>query len=364
VKREVGRQILILEAKMNQRCFFLAPIMASFAIVASGQITVVATNLNNPRGLAFGPNQNLYVTEAGTGGGTGSGAVDVIEGPGTATPTFHPHFTQLASSNDSTGVVGPSGISVAPSGAVFLTFGSSAQAMSTSVKAGVTNQFGHVAQIATNGAFILGTDVGDFDNTWGPASPAGILALSGARYVVDPGSNTVDEVTSAGVRVVAFIPTTFAGPASPICVDQGSDGYLYIGTQAMGAYVASGYTPRSKIYRVPTYYSNASLSDADVWASQFYPISGCGFGKNNTDFYVTELVTSALNGPGAVIQVAVNADGSAGTRTKLGGKLLSYPSSFAVSGDNHIYVINNSTSSGTADTPGGPVGQVVRVAKP
>ena len=46
-------------------------------------LSVVATGLNDPRGLAFGPNKHLYVAEAGSGGGTLStvGVCDQVQPP-------------------------------------------------------------------------------------------------------------------------------------------------------------------------------------------------------------------------------------------------------------------------------------------
>jgi hypothetical protein len=42
-------------------CFALSPI-------AQADVSVFATGLNNPRGLKFGPDGNLYVAEGGIGG--------------------------------------------------------------------------------------------------------------------------------------------------------------------------------------------------------------------------------------------------------------------------------------------------------
>lgn len=43
-------------------------VAASAAAQVSSNVTVIATGLNGPRGLAFGPDGHLYIAEAGTGG--------------------------------------------------------------------------------------------------------------------------------------------------------------------------------------------------------------------------------------------------------------------------------------------------------
>ena len=46
----------------------LVPVSARAQAPALPKVTVVASGLNNPRGLAFGPDGGLYVAEGGTGG--------------------------------------------------------------------------------------------------------------------------------------------------------------------------------------------------------------------------------------------------------------------------------------------------------
>ena len=47
---------------------FLVPVSARAHTAALPKVTVVATGLNNPRGLGFSENGALYVAEGGTGG--------------------------------------------------------------------------------------------------------------------------------------------------------------------------------------------------------------------------------------------------------------------------------------------------------
>ena len=53
---------------MSRIPFVLAALLAASAAQAAPQVDVIATGLNNPRGLAFASDGQLYVTEAGSGG--------------------------------------------------------------------------------------------------------------------------------------------------------------------------------------------------------------------------------------------------------------------------------------------------------
>jgi hypothetical protein len=75
------------------RLILLSAVSCTVAVWGSSQqrvtaapaahVSVVATGLNDPRGLAFGPNKHLYVAEAGSGGATSStvGICDQIQPP-------------------------------------------------------------------------------------------------------------------------------------------------------------------------------------------------------------------------------------------------------------------------------------------
>jgi hypothetical protein len=370
--------------------------LAFFTAVASGQVTTVATGLNNPRGLAFGPGGILYVGEAGLGAGNGTGGVGLGQGftgsvgeirnLSSPSPTYRRIVTGLASNADSGGVTGPDGVSPLGNGNIHIIMSDSTEkilAANPNVSPALAYEFGKLLKSSQSGQWKVDADVGDFDYQWSgqnanaPWAPPGqfpdsnpyaVLSVPGHQYIADAGSNTVDEVAENGsVRIIAFVPNPLVNlgghlvPVSdsvPTCVAQGADGFLYVGTLAFGAYFASGHSPESKIYRIDPTLSNAILTDSDVWASGFYPITGCGF--SSEAFYVTEFFT-ASPATGALVKVALNPDGSAGIRTTLGGGQLIQPNGFAAGPDGSVYVSNYSTSPGVAQSLGAPVGEVVRV---
>lgn len=381
---------------MHKISFLIAPILACFTLVARGQVTPVANGLNNPRGLAFGPGGVLYVGEAGLGAGNGSGGVGLGVGPtgsigeikdlSSPFPSFRRIVTGLASWAGAEGVVGPDGVSALGNGNLSIIMAQSTSALQPAfpnASPALLAQFGRLLQASQSGNWKPIADVGDFDYAWSgqnanqpwaprgqfpDANPYAVLSLPSHRYVADAASNTIDEVTENGsVRIIAFVPNPLLpfGPGGtlvpvsdsvPTCVAQGADGFLYVGTLAFGANLGTG-TAQSKVYRIDPESTNIFLSDADVWASGFHPITGCGFGPDA--FFVTEFFTAGFGTPGDVIRVALNPDGSAGARTTLGaGGALIAANGFAAGPDGSIYVSNFSTFPGINN---GPVGQVVRV---
>jgi sugar lactone lactonase YvrE len=150
--------------------------------------------------------------------------------------------------------------------------------------------------------------------------------------------------------------------AVPTCVARGPDGYLYVGTLAFGANFGrfgtnappnwASLPPQSKVYRVDPDSSEVFLTETDVWASGFNPITACGF--HGTALYPTEYATQDSGyATGDVVRVHVIANGTAGTRTTLGAGALYQPNGLAFDEHGKVYVSNHSISSGG--------GQVVRI---
>jgi hypothetical protein len=381
-------------------------------------LSVVAANLNNPRGLAFGLGGRLYVAEAGLGAGDGhggfgdgvgfTGSITEIKNLGSPQPQARRIVTGLASlgtTERGPEVVGPDGLAAQRNGPLYVIMAESVAGVLAGTPAldpDNVGQFGHLLQVNLEGrrtGWSAVADVGSFNygwtgahqnDPWAPhnappagtqppgtpqfpdANPYGVAVVGDRQYVTDAGANTLNEVRPDGtVRIVAYLPdprlpvgggvTVPVSDAVPTCVAQGPDGFLYVGTLAFGANFARAGNPawkdlpkQSKIYRVDPKSTKFFLTDDDVWAAELNPVTGIAFTRNA--LYAVEIQTQESSyQTGDVVRIAVGADGKAGERTVLGAGQLHEPNGIAIDREGAVYVSNYSTSSGN--------GAVVRITQ-
>jgi hypothetical protein len=376
-----SRRVLTMCATAVVAALCGAGVAASSAL-ANGTVTVVASGLDNPRGLAMGPGGGLYVAEAGHGG---SECIPPSAPGGSATCIG---FTSGISEIDTSGVVhkvvsglfstagpdgsaatGVDGISLLGDGTVFaIETGASDfipdgpnPFLSPQTVAMARAQIGRLIEThPRTGAWSVLADVGHFDFQWSgmrpglvpgqfpDADPYAVFATPGEKWVIDAASNTLDEVWPNGtVSVVAFFPSPPVSDSVPTCIDRGPDGAFYV-----GELTGSGNAPgASVVWRV------VPGHDPVVWATGLTAVTGCGFGSNG-QFYATEFSTLGLDNAapntGAVVRVPPHS-----TSPVVVASELSFPGGFAAGPNDAIYVSNWSVA--PAFTGGGPTGQVVRI---
>ena len=326
----------------------------------------IATGLHSPRGLAFGPGGMLYVAEAGLAAGSPeagivpgvgmTGSITEISGPG-SNPQQRYVVTGLLSIGNDEGVVGIDGISVHGNGGIYGIMALSSQGT------GIPGAAGELIKVSQGGQVRTVADVGDFNYEWSgahaslsprdfpDANPYGVLALPSRQYVVDAGTNTLDEVRADGsIRTLAFFPDNALADSTPTCVAQGPDGALYVGTLALVDSFVTG--PSAVVYRVDPAMATGSessiLNVATVWASGLWPINGCAFGPDGS-FYASELftgVTMTPDGPvpsagGDVVKLPF---GHPDQHVSLTGGTLPFPGGVAVADDGTVYAAAAATS--------------------
>ena len=331
-------------------------------VVSQAQsVDVVASRLNNPRGLAFAPNGNLYVVEAGTGGNehchvgpTGprcfgpTGAIVRIDRKSGAKEVVVDGLPSLAGSTGGS-ATGPHDLGFQGMGNLYFTIGFGGDpALRASALGADGAAMATVGRVKPNGSASVTTDIGTFEAANNPdkdlpdSNPYGILVLPGRRVVADAGGNALLEINANGAIRTLAVFSELSGPPSrdpvPTGLALGPDGAYYVGTLT-GFPFAAGL---ANVYRVPP-----EGGTPQIYAGGFTNIIDLAFGEDGS-LYVLQIASPIPNFPaGALIRVAPD-----GTRTTIGVTLFA-PGGIAIAKDGAIYVTNNSI------LPGG--GEVLRI---
>lgn len=334
--------------------------------------TVIATNLNNPRGVAIGPNGGVWVAEAGKAGDQCLTKDVCIGYTGSLTRWVNGRARRLVSGLISVGgrdgsfATGPNGVSV--SGAVYIAMTAAPECQTPQgLPSNAVGTLGKLLRYTartgvTRFADIAGAEcANNYDRTDRNSNPYAVLALDANRQVVvDAGANALFEVSGANVRPLAVFPKTVLGAQSvPTSVAVGPDGTLYVG-EFVGE-PARGRKARrwsARVWKV-----TPGSTRPVVHARGFNAISGLAVAADGTMF-VTEWSINPLDqdeARGDVVRIAPD-----GTRTRLGFGELHFPSGAAVSRDGRtLYVSNWSILTDTAATSGpfaGKTGELVRIS--
>jgi DNA-binding beta-propeller fold protein YncE len=339
----------------------LGPLPLAAAEDGEPDVTVVASHLNNPRGLNFGPDGALYIAEAGKGGsgpcaetaeGTTcvglTGAVTRVEDgeqervvrrlPSHATEdgsfAFGPHDVSLRKHLDMYVTVGLGG---APE--LREAFGPKGRLLGYLVRSTAGGEVERVADIA---AFEAAENPdGDVIDT----NPFGVLKRGGRRIVADAGGNSLLKVDSEGnVTTLAVFPArsvTFQGQqidmhAVPTSVALGPDDDYFVGQLTGFPFPRGG----ARVYRVP-----AGGGKPEIYARGFTNIIDVAFDDEGR-LIVLEIAHNSLLAKkpfGALLRV--EDDGSV---TTLYDKLF-FPGGVAVAEDGSFYVTNCGICAGTGE---------------
>jgi hypothetical protein len=345
--------------------FLTQPVESRQSSPAAPAITVVASDLHNPRGLNFGPDGSLYVAEA-AGNGTPSadcglmtdGQVRCSANTGSITRIDFAHASVTRVVTDIPSLIPANGIANGATGVhdvSFLGMGNGYMTVGLGLNPNLRDDhfgeagahYGRLGRFNASGTFKSNEDLAGYEAENNPdgfvpdTNPYGVLALPGRVVVTDAGGNDLLQIAPNGeistLAVFDRIPRPGPGPTSvqavPTTVALGPDGDFYVGVLSGGPFTVG----LAKVYRVP-----AEGGTPEVAYSGFTNIIDIAFGPDGS-LYILEIARNAIPNFGAggrLVRIAPD-----GTQTDvISGPPLIAPGGIAIGKDGALYVTNMSTS--------------------
>jgi hypothetical protein len=313
----------------------------------------IMAGLNNPRGLALGPNGAVYVAEAGAGGAGPCRVAPTNETrcfglTGAISRFFNGTQARIITGLPSHALPGgeaangPNDLSFQNTGDMFVVMGLGFDPVDRRFFRDAGASFGKLLQIS-EGQIREAGDVTAYERDVNPgggppdSNPYGVLVLQSVRVVADAGANAVVSVIASGlVNTVAVFPSrpNRATDAVPTAIAVGPDGAYYVG-ELSGVPFATG---AANVYRV------APGQAPQVFRSGFTTVTDIDFGPDGS-LYVIEPSTGpqffAL--PGDLVRIRPD-----GTRTIVVANL-DRPTSVVVDGSGAVYYTNRGITPGAGE---------------
>ena len=361
---------------MPPRLRFVLPFVLLAALLCLGgtaaartpSLEVVATGLDNPRGLAISGSGSIYVAEAGRGGDGPCVAGPEDEGEvcvgstGAVTKIWRGGQRRIVTGLPSVAgadgsATGPHDIALKSWGGAYVIVGLGGTPETRSLFGPLGAGLGHLYSTSYSGKARPIVDVTaheaaeDPDGEGVDSNPYSVLSRWGKLVVADAGGNTLVNVGRRGLSTDAVFPSRLvAAPpgipglppelpmqAVPTSVASGPDGALYVGQLTGFPFPVGG----ANVYRV------GRNGTPEVYAEGFTNVIDIAFDRRG-NLYVLEITANGLlseDTTGALYRVSRKG----GPPKLILSEGLNGPGGLAISRWGDIFISNNSTSAGEGE---------------